>query len=171
MLSGMAEEHIAKRVDHLLAQPKSLEGLPSWHPPNQQGEARMLMPLAIGRQLTDAILEINGYPMQRNLRFRIMIRLGECVCRLDYVEDEPHMNPLDTWKDCGGQFTAPHMHHWQDNRRYCRQSDLPERLPVARLLPGNIRQFDAAFRWFCDKTNIAQPPAGMIELPPWRRLP
>lgn len=166
----MRNEPIVSVIDRLLAAKKTLAGAPEWSEVRFNGEARLVMPLSIGEQISSAVLEVNAYPNIRDMRFRIMVRLEQCLCRLDYVFDEPHVNPFDVWRDCGRSFCEPHYHRWADNKRYATRLELPDPLRVARVLPPTIRQFDAAFRWFCSDLNIDQPPSGMIELPPRSRL-
>lgn len=161
----MGNEPIISVIDRLMAAKKTLAGTPVWREVGSNGEARLVIPLSIGEQISPAVLEVNAYPNIRDLRFRIMVRSEQCLCRVDFVFDEPHVNPVDVWQDCGRIFTEPHYHSWADNKRYATHSRLPDPLPVARVLPTAIRQFDAAFRWFCTDLNIDQPPTGMIELP------
>jgi hypothetical protein len=100
-----------------------------------------------------------------------MLRRTRCFCRVDFVEDEGHANPLGLGPDFPkGIIYAPHVHHWSDNRKYCTRYQLPETLPVVRLLPENLRRFEATFRWFCGEYNIAQPSAGLVDLPSRTRL-
>lgn len=149
---------------------KTLAGRPDWREVGHRGEHRLVMPVMIDNRPTSAELEINAYPNIRDLRFRVMLRLPQCIWRLDYVDDEHHVNPMDCWDACGYAFSEPHYHSWDDNRRFAKPASPPDPMPVARVLPSQIRQFDGAFRWFCGETNIAQMPPGMIELPPRNRL-
>lgn len=166
----MGNESIVSIVDRFMSARKKLTGTPGWREVGSNGEVRLILPLTLGTEISEAVLEVNGYPNIRDLRFRIMVRFQLCLCRLGYVHDEPHVNPINVWKDCGTSFTAPHYHSWDDNKRYSTHARLPDRLLVARVLPTSIRQFDAAFRWFCTDLNIDQPQSGLIELPPRNRL-
>lgn len=154
-------------VDQLMAARKTLGGIPQWRPVGERGEYRQVIPLDVDGVGTDCHVELNAYPnITDELRFRIMIFAPQCVWRVDYVTDETHVNPLGTGLDIpDGLFAEPHYHAWADNRRFSNNNALSNRLPIARILP-NLRTFDATFRWFCGETNIAQPPAGLIELPP-----
>ena len=161
---------VAQIIDDMLAAEKSLGGVPQWQPSGMRGEYRLVIPLLIDGVSCGSHLEVDSYPNIYDLRFRLMIFSPTCVWRVDYTTNEPHVNPLDIPADIPqGPFDAPHYHAWADNRRFCTQNALPDRLPVARMMPP-IRQFDAAFRWFCGQTNIAQPPAGLVELPPRTQL-
>jgi hypothetical protein len=155
---------VAELIDEMLASAKTLGGVPRWEP-YQRGEARLLVPLQIGGVSCGAHVEVNAYPNINPLRFRVMICAPNCIWRIDYTDREPHVNPLVRPSDITEhRFDQPHYHAWADNRQFSSQNALPDRLPVAKILPP-IRQFDATFRWFCSQTNIAQPPAGLIELP------
>jgi hypothetical protein len=161
---------IAQLVDSLLGAQKSLAGDPDWREVGHRGEHRLVLPLFIGGRTCPLDLEINGYPNIRDLRFRIMLRMPQCIWRIDYVDDELHVNPPEDWPACGVSFTEPHYHTWQDNRRFASHSQVPDPLLVARILPPQLRSFDGVFRWFCDETNIAQPPSSMVYLPARNRL-
>jgi len=159
-------------IDDLLRAEKTLGGTPDWRPVGERGEFRQLIPLLINGVATSAHVELNAYPyIIDELRFRIMILAPKCIWRVDYVTDEQHLNPLDAPAGApAGFFAEPHYHAWEDNRQFATAAALPDRLPVARIFEPRIRQFDATFRWFCGMTNISQPPAGMIDLPPRTRL-
>jgi hypothetical protein len=161
---------IAQVLDDLLRAQKAIVGAPDWKEVGHRGEHRLVLPLMIDNANCPADLELNAYPNIRDLRFRIMLRVPQCIWRIDYVDDEHHVNPLDCWDECGSAFTEPHYHSWADNRRFAKPSTPPDPMPVARALPPQIRQFDAAFRWFCGETNIEQMQAGTIDLPPRSRL-
>jgi hypothetical protein len=164
MLAQMAG--VGELIDQMLAAEKTLGGVPSWQGA-QRGELRLIIPLEIEAVSCGAHLEIDAYPNQDPLRFRIMIYSPKCIWRVDFTTGEPHVNPLDSPPDIPKrQFDRPHYHSWADNRRYCTQNGLPDRLSIARLVPDNLRSFDSTFRWFCGETRIAQPPTGLIELPP-----
>jgi hypothetical protein len=163
---GMMGGNAQKLVDDLLQANKTLEGVPSWEKANNTEEYRLLFPVFVNGSSTDATVEIDAYPNASLLRFRIMFNIGKCAWRIDYTEYETHVNPADTFSSITPfRFTCPHYHSWEDNRRYCTNSAMPSRLKVARPLPDNIRQFDAAFRWFCGEINISQLPPNMVELP------
>lgn len=159
-------------IDDLLRAEKTLGGIPDWKSIGHRGEFRQIIPLLIDGVDTTAHVELNAYPfILDELRFRIMIFAPKCVWRVDYVTDEQHLNPLDAPADAiAGLFSEPHYHSWADNRRFATANSLPDALPIARIFEPRIRQFDATFRWFCGETRIAQPPAGMIELPTRTRL-
>jgi hypothetical protein len=160
----MPAPRIAILIDKMLGADKTIGGVPDWKSVNH-GEHRLVMPLQIDGESSGALLEINAYPNIRELRYRVMILSPICVFRIDYVDDEPHVNPLGLGPYIPkGQFCEPHYHSWGDNRHLCTGNALPVRLLVARIFP-RIRQFDAGLRWFCGKTKIAQPSAGLIQLP------
>lgn len=161
---------IALLIDDLVGAEKVLAGDPDWREVGHRGEHRVVLPLFIGGKASQLDLEINAYPNIRDLRFRIMLRLPQCVWRVDYVDDEPHVNPADDWPTCGVSFTEPHYHAWIDNRRFATHSQVPDPMPTARILPLQLQSFEATFRWFCEQTNIAQPPSNMVCIPKRNRL-
>ncbi len=164
MFASMAG--VATLIDDMIAAQKTLGGVPSWQPSGLRSEYRLVMPLEIDGVSCGAHVEVDCYPNIKELRYRIMIFAPKCIWRVDHWDRERHPNPLDVPPDVPrGWVEGPHYHSWEDNRRYCTQNALPDRLLIARLMPP-IRQFDAAFRWFCGETNIEQPPAGLIELLP-----
>lgn len=163
---------VADLIDDMLAAQKTLGGLPNWRAVGERGEHRQVIPLSIDGVSCGAHVELNAYPnIVDELRFRIMIFAPKCIWRVDYVTDEQHVNPIDAPADAPqGMFWEPHYHSWADNRRFATHNSLPDTLPIARVFEPRIRQFDATFRWFCGMTNIAQPPPGLIDLPPRTRL-
>ncbi len=163
---NMAGVDVKKLVDELLSADKTLEGVPNWEQSSNIQEYRLTFPVFIDGRSTEAFVEINAYPNAPSLRFRILFIIEKCVWRIDHTEYERHINPIDTFNNIQpSSFLCPHYHSWEDNRRYCTKSSLPKRLMIGRPLPENIKQFDAAFRWFCGKINISQLPSGMVELP------
>jgi hypothetical protein len=165
----MATRPIAELIDDLLAAKKTIGGFPNWTEAPFEGEERLLMPLLISGVSSGAELTVIVYPPFGHMRFRIMLCATKCVWRIDYAFDEPHVNSLNKPPDLMEyQFCEPHYHSWGDNRRFCTYHGLPDKLPNARIMPQ--RSFDSSLRWFCGETNIAQPPSGMIYLPPRRRL-
>ena len=162
----MAERPIVRLIDDFVAAEKTLSGRPDWEAVGQRGEQRLVWPLAVDGLSTGIDLELNAYPNIRDLRFRVMLRRTRCFARLDFVHDESHVNPRglpNTYPK--GLFAEPHIHHWKDNLQYSTHHQLPDRLPVAMVLPANVRNFDAAVRWFCGEYNISQPANDVIFLP------
>jgi len=167
----MAILPIVKLISDFVAAEKTIGGTPEWAEVGFRGEYRSLAPLLIDGRSTEVDLEVNAYPDIRDLRFRIMLRRRKCFTRVDYVQDEQHVNPRGLSDDIPRHlFSEPHIHGWRDNLQYCTRYDLPDRLPVARLLPASLRQFDATLRWFCSEHNIVQPRSGLIALPSRARL-
>jgi hypothetical protein len=167
----MATRPIAELIDDLLAAPKTIAGLPDWAEAPYQGEERLLMPLQINSVSCGAELIITAYPYLGHSKFRIMICAPKCVWRIDYANNEAHINSFNRPPDLGEyNFCDPYYHSWADNRRFCTQGTLPDKLYNARIMPADVRSFDTASRWFCGETNIEQPSPGWIALPPRRRL-
>jgi hypothetical protein len=167
----MATRSIAELIDDLLAAEKTIAGDPDWRIGPYDGEDRLVMPLRIRGVSTGSDLMISAYPYLGNSKFRIMVCAEKCVWRIDHVFDEPHVNSFSRPSDLDEySFNEPHYHAWSDNRRFCTHQSLPDRLYNARIMPPDVRSFDSSLRWFCGKTNIVQPPHGLIALPPRRRL-
>lgn len=142
-------------VDRLLRAEKTPTGQATWADEHREGDMRLLYPLLMDGEISDAILQIIAYPRSRSLRFRLNLLYGRAVWRLDYVEDEEHVNSFNRPDDLIiGPFTGPHYHAWADNRRFATKSSLPERLENARLLEDNLQTFSNTFRWFCGQTKI-----------------
>lgn len=163
--------NIRALVSELLAADKTLEGTADWRPIGRGDEVRLLLPVFIDGRSTQATVEVDAYPNAPVARFRIMLNVEKCIWRIDFTEYEQHVNPVDTWHEITPYaFREPHFHAWSDNERYCTANSLPKKLLIARPLPPKIRQFSAAFRWFCDKVKIAQPPSIMPNLPQRTKL-
>jgi|SRR6185312_7109623 len=171
MLNGMASPPIASLIDELLEKDKELGGVPDWREMHAHGQHRLVVPALLDGASTGMDLEVHAYPDIKPLRFGVMLNVRECVWRIDYAEDDQHVNSFDAPPDIAGiQIDGPHYHAWDDNRRFCTHASLPRSLPNARFLPMAIRSFDSALRWLCGEAHIAQPRAGLIELPPRTRL-
>jgi hypothetical protein len=167
----MATRPIAELINDLLAARKTIEGVPRWEEGPYVGKERLLMPLYVEGASGNVDLIITAYPYAGHSRFRVMLCAPKCVWRTDCTIDEPHFNSFDRPADLEEvYFCEPHYHSWSDNRRFCTMQGLPDKLPNARKMPTEVRSFDSCLRWFCGQTNIEQPAAGMITLPPRRRL-
>lgn len=167
----MLDRPIAALIDDLLAARKTLGGVPDWQTGPYEGEERLLIPLRVDGVSSGADLIITGYPYVGHTKFRIMICAPQCIWRIDYVNDEHHVNSFNRPPDLiEYDFCEPHYHSWPDNRRFSTHNSLPNRLENARIMPADVRSFDSALRWFCGQTNIDQPQNGLIALPPRRRL-
>ncbi|HUZ32794.1 MAG TPA: hypothetical protein VMV19_11940 [Xanthobacteraceae bacterium] len=167
----MADQPIRDLIDQLLGARKTISGVPDWQPAPYEGEERLIMPLRIDGVSCGADLLITAYPLIGQSKYRIMLCAPKCIWRIDHVNDEPHVNSLNRPLDLTEYwFNEPHYHSWQDNRRFCTYFSLPDNLENARIIPLEIRSFDSSLRWFCGQTNIDQPPAGLISLPPRRKL-
>ena len=157
---------IREVVDDLLATEKIPAGQPEWTDSAREGDKRLLYPLLVGGEISDATLTIIAYPRVRRPTFRLILSFAVAIWRLDFVHDEIHVNSHDRPADLpSGPFEQPHFHSWPDNRRFATAQKLPERLRNARILPANVRAYDNAFRWFCGETRIVVPADGVPELP------
>lgn len=162
----MADVSIASLIDDLLARDKELGGAPDWREIGGHGGHRLIVPVTLAGASTNMDMEINAYPDMKPTRFRIMLNRRKCIWRIDYVEEDVHVNSFDAPDGIKGiRIRGPHYHDWADNRRFCTQNNLPDKLSNARVIPDGIRSFNSALRWMCGLANIAQPPSGLIELP------
>jgi|GEM_PF-1228518 len=161
-----ARRDIREVVDELLAIEKFVAGQPEWTDSPREGDKRLLCPLLVAGEVSDATLTIISYPRVRELSFRLILSYSVAIWRLDFVHDEIHVNDLDRPTGLpSGPFEQPHYHSWADNRRFSTSQKLPERLKNARILAPNIRTYANAFRWFCGETNVSVPDGGVPELP------
>ena len=165
----MANQSLESLIDALLAAPKTLAGIPSWEATSWGvGEQRLLWPLYIDDRSCKMDLEINAYPSYGNSKekWRIKLLMPKCIWRIDYDHDRLHVNSFNKPADLTEtSFTAPHYHSWEDNKRFCTNGTVPDKLYNARIMPTNCKTFHNAFRWFCGITNIVIP-SPMIDLPP-----
>ena len=163
----MLHRSVSRLVDDLIAAEKEIGGHPDWqHTEYDPTELRMLMPLLIDGVSSGAQIEVKSYPSITPMKFRLMLIMEKCIFRIDFVVDETHTNSLDRPSDLYiTMIRGPHYHSWYDNKRFCTQSTLPDRLKNARVVPADLRTFDNVFRWFCGELNIVQPPPGYVDLP------
>jgi hypothetical protein len=142
-------------VDRLLGAEKVPTGKARWVDEHRAGDMRLLYPLLMDGEVSDANLQVIAYPRSTSLRFRLNLLYGRAIWRLDYVDDEEHVNSFNRPDDLVlGPFTCQHYHAWADNRRFATKTSLPERLENARILEANLQTFSNAFRWFCGQTKI-----------------
>jgi hypothetical protein len=166
---------IVAAVDAFMATPKRIVGFDSpatWAPGFSAHERVMKYPLEIEGELRGAQLMVVGFPLQRDVKFRLGILFPAMVCRLDYT-DETHNNSADGVMGgiCPPVVVGPHYHSWSLNRRFFKGVTRPPKLHDALPYNENGRTFDAVLRWFCSDTCIEQLPTGhLIEPPPPERL-
>jgi hypothetical protein len=111
-------------------------------------------------------LEVISFPEEGKDQFRIILIYQKAIWRLDYVKGEAHINPANASLNLpAGPINEEHYHSWSDNRRFATSAALPKYLKNANVLPGNVRGFDTAFRWFCGQTNIKVTSLDMPILP------
>ena len=158
-------------VDNLLRVDKVPAGHARWVDEHREGDMRMLYPLLVEGEISDANLLVIAYPRSPSLRFRVNLLYGRAIWRLDYVADEEHVNSFN--RPDGlilGPFTCPHFHSWTDNRRFATKITLPDRLENARILEAKLQTFPNVFRWFCGETNIVISEVKIPELPKSDRM-
>jgi hypothetical protein len=171
MFNVMASPSIASLIDDLLAAPKELGGVPDWRDTGVHSQHRLVVPVLLGGASTGLSLEVTAYPNMKPLRFNVMLNYGRCIWRIDYAEDDVHINSFNAPAEIAAlQIVGPHYHQWSDNKHFSIQGTLPLSLRNARPLGVGIRSFDSAMRWLCAETNIGQPPTGGIVVPPRTRL-
>jgi hypothetical protein len=133
---------------------------------HREGDQRLLLPLLVEGEVSDATLTVIAYPRVRELQFRLVLSFGRAIWRLDYADFEEHYNSFNKPDDLVlGPFTCPHYHAWEDNRRFATRVSLPERLENARILDANLKTYDNTFRWFCGQTKIDISNFGVPDLP------
>jgi hypothetical protein len=153
-------------VDKLLASPKQPVGQAFWIDDHREGDQRLLYPLLVEGEISDATLTIIAFPRIKGLQFRLVLSYGRAIWRLDFVDFEEHFNSFNKPDDLElGPFTCPHYHAWIDNRRFATRTTLPVRLENARILDANLKSFDNTFRWFCGQTKIDIAELGVPTLP------
>lgn len=160
-------DHVAALVDAFLAVEKHLSGVPNWVVGNRDAERRISWPIIINGQTSSPTLELTAKPNDHS-QFTISLCIPPCIWRLDFDPPSrgPHHNPLDRAKGLGGAaIYGPHFHAWSDNRHLATKMKLPDDPVCARQLPGNVRTFPNALRWFCGETKIRLESSQMIELP------
>jgi len=146
-------DSISKAVEALLRSEKTLEGRGQWTM-QENGKARYVRALSVAGEITDARLEIHFYTREKPPKFNISLLAPSRIWALDFDEAHKRTNSLNKPSDIPAIVTGPHYHSWEDNRRFATKVSLPSRLLNARPLPHNIRSYENALRWFCDKTNI-----------------
>ena len=156
----------------MLGADKTLVGDASWR--SLYGDANKLRwrkPCVINGELTGMEIEVQAYPSEIDLKFRIILVYQKAIWRLDFARNEAHLNSANrpTYLPLG-PIDEPHYHSWIDNRRFSTRNSLPSDLPNANNLPIETRSFDAAFRWFCGETRITVASLDMPQLPPRARL-
>lgn len=166
-----ASSDIRLLVDALLATDKQPIGQAVWVAEHREGDQRLLYPLLVDGEVSDATLTLIAYPRNPSLRFRLVLSYGRAIWRLDFTDDEEHYNSFNRPSDLElGPFQVPHYHAWPDNRRFATATSLPDRLENARILDANLRTFDNTFRWFCGQTRIDISDSGVPSLPTTDRL-
>jgi hypothetical protein len=141
-------------IDALLLGEKALIGYGMWQQGNREGCHQWSRAVEFLGEISGARLEVKAYLHHESLKFRILLNEQRCIWRLDFANDD-HTNPLTSPETPGQPITGPHYHSWADNRRFATSVALPRRLRIARLLPADIRTFEAAFRWFCSEVRIS----------------
>lgn len=158
---------IREIVDRLLDATKRLVGEGEWRP-DRDDVQRLTRVVECGGELA-AELTVKAYARRPQPCFRIVLTMSRAIWRVDFVANEPHVNPrLNRYTEVSpprGIIRGPHYHAWSDNRRFATAASLPRDLRLARFIPDRIRTFEQAFRWFCHETGIELGPEDLFELP------
>lgn len=168
-----AAEFVAT-VDAFLAAPKialRADEPMDWSLGRDAGELRVSLPLEVSGEAAGQTLMVQFYPTYPLLMFRLSVNFEPVVCRLDFELDGTHGNNLaEPRENLPPVIHGPHYHAWPLNRRLVTSSRAPLKLKNALPLQTQIRQFDAALRFFCADNNIVLPRGHRIELPDKRSL-
>ena len=164
------DRHAAKVVDDFLAADKLITGEADWVWYDQSAEYRRTYVVTVDGIPTGATLELIAYPMlqeQKIYPFTITLNFPPCVERLEVLPSSGgHTNPFKEYSDYDQVIRGSHYHGWEDNKYLAKANDLPKELDIARVLPVEIKAFDSATRWFCQRTNIIIEKHQYLELPP-----
>lgn len=153
-------------VDAFFKKGKILAGTGQWRPELNENSVRCVYPIEVEGEIFGLDLTIKAYPRAKVPKFRLILTYGKAIWRLDYADDDPHINSHNRPPDLPlGPIVGPHFHSWEDNRRFATSVALPSRLRNARPLPENVRSFENAFRWFCGLTGISVGSQDMPMLP------
>jgi len=79
-------------VDRLLLTGKTPVGEANWGREHRDGDSRLLFPLLIDGEISDADLIIIAYPRMRDLQFRIILTYERAIWRVDFNNHETHQN-------------------------------------------------------------------------------
>ncbi len=158
-------------IDAFVAMDKRLIGAdepPTWREGREQGlnEWIIKLPLEVAGEQRGQSLMVQAYPNSPSLKFRIAILFEPSICRLDFelacIHPNAHAEETEGLKAI---VKGPHLHAWDDNKRFFYSATLAPKLHNAYEIPTNIRSFDSALRWFCTEYRIELPGSHRIELP------
>lgn len=180
----MSPAEFIAEVDQFLAGRKALIGEHAdhqWRPARDGGGLCIKLPLEKDGVQSGHHLDVTARNNQPFYAFSIsVIAHGEiAVARLDFEAPwDTHGNNAADWQDDVERFPdgrlkiiyGPHYHGWGMNRRFVATTREQLKLPNAASLPSNVRDFDAAIRWFCNQNNITLSHNHTIRLPPQRLI-
>lgn len=114
---------------------------------------------------------VDSYPRSSYLEFHINIVYGYTISRLDFLEVDRHHNHKvkrvsTPYGIMLGWIFGSHFHRWADNSVLAGVHAGPKELEFAVPLPGNVRSFESAFRFFCADSKILVAANEMPTLPP-----
>jgi hypothetical protein len=114
---------LAVAIDTFMGTPKRVAGYdspPAWAPSFTPYERVAKYPLELEGELRGAQLYVVGFPVERDLTFRLGILFPAMVCRLDYTA-ETHGNSLTGYLSGAVPMTVtgPHWHRQVGHRSAC----------------------------------------------------
>lgn len=157
-----------KEVTDFLAKDKSLAGIDmpvQWQPNRDPSELCIKLPIELDGVVSEQRLIVVYFPASEMLRFSILIVYRVAICRMDFDETGGHTNGFANLENLPMTIQGSHFHRWSSNLRFVKGNGQLEELDNAEAIPGSIRTFDAALRWFCDEVKIALPHNHSIALP------
>src|SRR4051794_14564175 len=104
-------------IDALLVKPKRVAGSVDWRLTEREGQMRLQAPLIIDDEISALELVVDAYPRSASMRFKLMLNYRRNIYRVDYGEDETHLN----WENIAvgilpGLICGSHFHSWEHNR-------------------------------------------------------
>lgn len=150
----MTEE---EQVEHFLLAQKTAAGNADWTETSRSSAWTIEWPLIVSGESTGGRLMIKSPFSISPQEFKILlIFLERCIARLEFKPYGEHMNPLKGLprKIPKGRIKGPHVHLWENNKRYCENGKLPDELHIAMPLKEDLIDFNSCLRWFCMKHRI-----------------
>jgi len=153
-------------IDAFMAASKQLTGIleiQQYQKARENNVWEVDYPILIEGEMHGQSLKIVTHPHEKSPVWSIVLIWPPALSRLDYTFDK-HPNPLPIRGEFHPPFVdAPHMHSWQQNKRFMTSRKTTEPIPIAVPTPP-MNNFDDYLRWFCDESNILLPHNHRIQL-------
>lgn len=154
-----AKSDYVERIDKFFAAPKELviaDEL-AWKKPARDAIGLTVkFPISVDGELSGETLQVTSFAKEP-LDFKISLFFGNAIIsRLDWGRQRKHVNQPPPRGVVIRAFKGTHYHHWPDNKM-CATHACHWQLRFATDVPDSVRNFEAAFRWFCDQNTITQP--------------